>query len=219
MASGVVLLCLYALVVQADARSPRAKQACPPPSTRIRRPAPRVILPTHTPAPGQVLVCVGPRAITGAVFEHWKTVAIKSEGANAKKPPPQGELIGQMMGFLISSDWVLEEAPSLHVHVSAAMVKRRFDLLRHEQFHTSKEFAEFLTRSGQTVADLMLRVKVNLLSARIQRHVVAGHRSEASKQHALKRFLAGFKHRWLARTYCSREYSSADCGHILGSPL
>jgi hypothetical protein len=215
----LILGFLCASPSQGDARAgAQTAERCPP-SPSPHTPAPPVILPTHPPAPGQILVCVGSRAITGAVFEHWATVAMKSEGPNPKQPAAQGEVIGEVMGFLISSDWVLGEASALHVRVSSATVKRRFDHIRKQQFHTRKEFNAFLKSSGQTVADLMLRVKLNLLSTRIQKHVLAGHRGEAGKKHALERFVKGFKHRWSGRTYCSPEYSSADCGHIHALPL
>src|ERR1700683_4838612 len=176
----LILAFLCAPLSQGDARTAvPTTERCPPiPSPHV--PAPPVTLPTHPPAPGQILVCVGSQPITGAVFEHWSTVAIKSEGSNPKQPPAQGELIGEVMGFLISSDWVLGEASALHVHVSTTAVRRTFDRIRKQQFHTRKEFKAFLERSGETIADLMLRVKLNLLSSRIQKHVLAGHRGGAS---------------------------------------
>jgi hypothetical protein len=215
----LILGFLCAPLSQGDARTAAPTTEACPPLPAAHTPAPPVILPTHPPAPSEILVCVGSRAITGAVFEHWSTVAMKSEGSNPAQPPPQGELIGEVMGFLISSDWVLGEASALHIHVSTKTVRRTFVHTRNEQFPTPKAFKRFLERSGETIADLMLRVKLNLLSSRIQKRVLAGHRSEASKQHALERFVKGFKHKWSARTYCSPEYSSADCGHIHAPPL
>ena len=207
---------LCAPLAQTNAQAPISAESCPP-STLIVTPAQPVIQPTHPPAPEQVLVCVGSRAITGVVFEHWSTVARKSEGSGPRLA--QGALIGEVMKFLISSDWMIGEAAALHIHVSAVAVKRTFNRIRGEEFHTHREFKKFLERSGETVADLMLRVKVNLLSARIQKHVVVGQRSEAGKRRALAHFVESFKHSWTARTYCSPEYSSADCGHIQAPPL
>lgn len=209
----------WAAVAPVAAQVPTGAETCPPPLSSVPTPAPPVILPTHPPAPEQVLVCVGSRAITGATFEHWSAVASKSEGSHPKHPLAQGELIGEVMKFLISSDWVLGEAQALHANVSAAKVRRTFERIRKQQFHTRKEFEAFLGRSGETVADLMLRVKLNLVSLRIQQRVLAGHHGKAAQQRALTRFVKGFKRRWAARTYCSPEYTSADCGHIQVPPL
>ena len=70
----------------------------------------------------------------------------------------------------------------------------------------------FLRQSGQTVGDLLLRVRLNLLSTRIQRKVVAGHRS--NREQALSRFVKSFRIKWTGRTYCSPRYAIADCGHV-----
>ena len=77
-----------------------------------------------------------------------------------------------MLGFLISSQWVLGEADSLGVHVSDKEVRKRFAQIREQQFPKPEEFEKFLANSGQTVSDLLLRVKLNLLSSKIQQKIV-----------------------------------------------
>lgn len=77
-----------------------------------------------------------------------------------------------MLGFLISSNWVLGEASSLGVKVSDAEVKKQFEKIKTQQFPKSAEFEKFLKSSGQTVSDLLLRVKLNLLSSKIQQKIV-----------------------------------------------
>ena len=96
--------------------------------------------------------------------------------------------------------------------MSQATVRRTYDRLRAEQFHTRRQFRSFLRSSGETVADLVFRVRLNLLSERLQRHVLSGHRSARSKALALQRFVAAFRSRWLAQTYCAAQYTVADCG-------
>ena len=44
--------------------------------------------------------------------------------------------------------------------------------IKHQQFPKAAEFEKFLQTSGQTVSDLMLRVKLNLLSQKIQEKIV-----------------------------------------------
>lgn len=87
----------------------------------------------------------------------------------------------EVLGFLVSSEWVLGEAGSLGVNASDKEVKKRFEQIRNQQFPKSAEFQHFLTSSGQTVSDLLLRVKLNLLSSKIQQKVV---RSKAKVTHA-----------------------------------
>jgi len=76
-----------------------------------------------------------------------------------------------VLGFLISSSWVLGEAESLGVKASDAEVKKEFEKIKSQQFPKPAEFQKFLATSGQTVSDLLLRVKLNLLSSKIQQKV------------------------------------------------
>jgi hypothetical protein len=215
---GVLLLCLFAPLAQSDARAPTAREGCPP--ARSASVGARLgTAPKGQTASAQVLVCVGSRAITAATYDHWARIARKSEGPAPKDPLTTGELLKEVMGFLISSDWVLGEAQSLGVHVSAGQARRTFDRVRRLQFPKDSEFEAFLEQSGQTVSDLIFRIRLNLLSERIQKRVATGHHSAASKQRALSRFVKGFKRKWRARTYCVTKYAVADCGHVRAAPL
>jgi foldase protein PrsA len=78
----------------------------------------------------------------------------------------------EVLGFLISSQWVLGEASSLGVKLSDAEVKKEFAKIKAEEFPKASEFEKFLASSGQTVSDLLLRVKLNLLSQKIQKQIV-----------------------------------------------
>jgi len=103
--------------------------------------------------------------------------------AKGQAPPSEAQLKSQceqeykslqqeVLGFLISSEWVLGEASSLGVKVSDAEVKKQFEKIKNQQFPKAAEFEKFLKTSGQTVSDLLLRVKLNLLSSKIQQKVV-----------------------------------------------
>jgi foldase protein PrsA len=78
----------------------------------------------------------------------------------------------EVLGFLISSEWVLGEGNSLGVKVSDKEVKKQFATIKSQQFPKPTDFEKFLATSGQTVSDLLLRVKLNLLSSKIQQQVV-----------------------------------------------
>jgi foldase protein PrsA len=80
----------------------------------------------------------------------------------------------EVIGFLISSEWVIGEATNLGVKVSDAEVKKEFEKIKNEQFPKAAEFEKFLATSGQTVSDLLLRVKLNMLSSKIQQKIAKG---------------------------------------------
>ncbi len=118
------------------------------------------------------------------------TACIASAKAAAKpvkgqKPPTEAALKSQceqqytslkteVLGFLISSEWVIGEASHLGVNVSDAEVKKEFEKIKTQQFPKAAEFEKFLATSGQTVSDLLLRVKLNMLSSKIQKKIAAG---------------------------------------------
>jgi hypothetical protein len=216
-AGAAVLLSLMLFAMPAGAQAPTG--GCPPPSTPSSSapPAPTSPAGLLNPAPEQLVACVGSQSITGATFSHWAVVAQKSEGS-AKHRLSASEVMKQAMSFLISSDWVLGEAADLNIHVSEGEVRHTFDHLRAQQFPKKREFKAFQKQSGQTIADLLFRVRLNLNSTRIQKHVLAGHRGARSQQQALKRFVHDFKLKWEAQTYCDPGYAVTDCGHVEASP-
>jgi foldase protein PrsA len=90
------------------------------------------------------------------------------------------QLQQQVLGFLISSDWVLGEAGSLGVKVSDAEAHKQFAKIKSSQFPRPAEYEKFLATTGQTTSDLLLRVKLNLLSSKIQEKV-------AKRKHAVSK--------------------------------
>jgi foldase protein PrsA len=88
----------------------------------------------------------------------------------------------EVLGFLISSEWVIGEASHLGVNVSDAEVKKEFEKIKNEQFPKAAEFEKFLATSGQTVSDLLLRVKLNMLSSKIQKKIAAGKGSPSKAE-------------------------------------
>ena len=78
----------------------------------------------------------------------------------------------EVLGFLISSQWVIGEASSLGVKLSDGEVKKEFAKIKSQQFPKAAEFEKFLSTSGQSVSDLLLRVKLNLLSQKIQKQII-----------------------------------------------
>lgn len=195
-----------------------APNACPPAQSPPASAPPPSTSPAGSalPAPEQIIVCVGSQSITGATYGHWLTIAEKASGPPVKgHPPPTAvELRKEVLGFLISSDWVTGEAHRLQIRVTAAEARGRFYAIRRQQFPKHAEFERFLRESGQAAADLIFRVELNLLSSRIQRRVLAGHHTGRSQQRALLRFVRTFKSNWQRQTYCVSPYISEDCGHV-----
>ncbi len=217
----LVLLCLT-FVVLAGAQTPTT--ACPPPTSMVPGAAPATPNPEGTPAtpspvepaPEQIVACIGSQSISGATFQHWAYVERRSEEPS-KHHQSRGTQVQLVMDFLISSDWIIGEAQSRNIVVSEAKVRHRFDHLRAQQFPKRRVFKKFLKQSGQTVADILLRVRLAILSERIQKSVQAGHHGARSRRHALESFVHEFKAEWTAQTYCAPAYAVQDCGHVQAS--
>ena len=121
-----------------------------------------------------------------ACIAHLKATTAKP--AKGQQPPTEATLRSQcqtqykslqteVLGFLISSDWVLGEAEALKVKVTDNEVHKQFEKIKNQQFPKAAEFEKFLATSGQTVSDLLLRVKLNLMSQKLQSAIVKKHKN------------------------------------------
>jgi foldase protein PrsA len=123
------------------------------------------------PEPPKYTACIAHLAATAPKPTKGQpaptTAKLKSECETEYKA-----LQSEVLGFLISSQWVLGEASSLGVKLSDAEVKKEFAKIKNEEFPKAAEFEKFLATSGQTVSDLLLRVKLNLLSQKIEKKVI-----------------------------------------------
>jgi foldase protein PrsA len=83
-------------------------------------------------------------------------------------------LRNQVVGLLVSYKWIEGEAAKQGVKVSDAEVKKSFETQKKQNFPKDADFQKFLTQSGQSQSDIMLRVKLDLLSQKIRDKVVKG---------------------------------------------
>ena len=129
---------------------------------------------------GEKAVAPDPPSYTACIAHLQKTQPKPEKG---QKAPTTTQLKSQcqqqykslqqeVLGFLISSSWVVGEAKSLGVKITDSEVHKEFEKIRSTQFPKAAEFEKFLATSGQSVSDLLLRVKLNLLSQRLQKKVI-----------------------------------------------
>ncbi len=137
---------------------------------------------TAAAAPGQKVpkpVVPDPPSYTNCIA-HLK--AIEPTPAKGQKPKTEAELKTECeqqykalqqttLGFLISADWVIGQAEEQGIKLSDKEVLARFDELKKQQFPAEAKFQAFLASTGQTVSDLLLRVKLSMLTTKIQEKV------------------------------------------------
>ena len=84
------------------------------------------------------------------------------------------QLREQMMGLLISFEWIEREAKDQGVKVTDAEVKKSFEEQKKQSFPKDADYQKFLKDSGQTEADVLMRVRLDTLSNKIRDKVTKG---------------------------------------------
>jgi parvulin-like peptidyl-prolyl isomerase len=80
----------------------------------------------------------------------------------------------QVVGLLVSYKWIQGEADKQGVKVTDAEVQKSFATQRKQNFPKDADFQKFLKTSGQSQADILMRVKLDLLSQKIRDKVIKG---------------------------------------------
>ena len=140
-------------------------------------------------------------------YTHWVTVETKLGGG--------GNAGHRALGFLLTSQWVLGEAKARKIAVSEAEVKQRYAKLVHQSFPKAGSLQKYFSTSGETEADLLARIKVELLAARIAAQVAAG-KSSSQRSSILATFETSFHTHWKALTDCKSGYVMEDCKQYHG---
>src|SRR4051794_40331617 len=84
------------------------------------------------------------------------------------------QLRNQVLQLLISFKWIQGEADTMSVKVTDAEVRKSFSEQKKQSFPKDADYKKFLQTSGQTEADVLQRVKLDLLSNKIRDKVVKG---------------------------------------------
>lgn len=171
------------------------------------------------PAPTEVVACVHTTPIYGVTFTHWLGIDRREHRkADGQLPAATTADASTVMQFLISAEWIIGEAAHDHLAVTASDVRATFRAALHVEFPGLKGFHRFLRRHGETVRDLKLRVRLGLLSAKLDVRAEAPGRTPAKRQLALNAWISSFVARWTNETACQADYATPDCGSTLAAP-
>jgi foldase protein PrsA len=80
----------------------------------------------------------------------------------------------QVVSLLISYRWIQGEADKRGIKVTDAEVKKSFEAQKKQNFPKEADYQKFLKQYGQTEADILTRVKLDLLSNKIRDQVIKG---------------------------------------------
>ncbi len=80
----------------------------------------------------------------------------------------------QVLQFLITAQWVSNEAEEQDVKITDKEVDKAFQTTKKQNFPKEKDFQNFLKSSGMTLKDLLFRVRLNTLSEKLREKVTKG---------------------------------------------
>jgi foldase protein PrsA len=87
----------------------------------------------------------------------------------------------QTMQFLISAEWLQQEAKKRGVNPSPAEIQKTFEQQKKQAFPKEKDYQAFLKSSGRTQEDLLFQVKLSVLTNQVQAKVVQGKGNPSQK--------------------------------------
>jgi parvulin-like peptidyl-prolyl isomerase len=98
--------------------------------------------------------------------------------AQLKKAPQPGddkyeELKEAALGELLDTIWIQGEAEELGIAVTPKQIATEFATIKKQNFKTPAEYAKFLKTSRFTKADVLTRVKLQLLSTQVQEKIAS----------------------------------------------
>jgi foldase protein PrsA len=108
----------------------------------------------------------------------------KQTDADFKKQCAQqyNQLRDQVLGLLISFQWIEREAKDQGIKVTDAEVKKSFDEQKKQAFPKTTDYEKFLKDSGQTNEDVIQRVRLDTLSQKIRDKVTKGKDNVTDQQ-------------------------------------
>ncbi len=123
------------------------------------RPEPNPVI----PEPPAYKACVAHLKKMGSKGGRARTEAALETGCEHQYEALRKEALG----FLITGDWMTQEAKEQGVKLTDKEVQQSFDQSKKRQYPKEAEFQSFMAITGQTEADYLLPTKVQLLAERV----------------------------------------------------
>jgi parvulin-like peptidyl-prolyl isomerase len=124
--------------------------------------------------PDDAVAVVDGTEITQEQFDGALQQAALQQGLQEPPAPDdqQYEAIrDEAMNNLLDIEWIQGEAERRGIEASDEEVQREFEQTKEENFQTDQEYQQFLDESGFTQEDIDLRVRLQLLSEKIQAEI------------------------------------------------
>lgn len=80
----------------------------------------------------------------------------------------------QVMSFLISAQWIQQEAAERDIKLTDEQLQKDFKKTKEQSFPKESDYQKFLKTSGMTEQDILFRVKLDSLSNKLRDQVIKG---------------------------------------------
>jgi foldase protein PrsA len=77
-------------------------------------------------------------------------------------------LSSQVMDFLIKAYWYQADAHKLGIKITDAQIQTAFETAKKQEFPTAAQFTSFLKSTGQTMEDILYRVRINQIFTKLE---------------------------------------------------
>jgi hypothetical protein len=143
-------------------------------------------------------ISVAGETIALTEIRRWARIAARFVGSGAPGLPE----LGQAAELLVSWRWIEGEAQLAGIRVSDRRVRRELREQVDQSFPSRRALRRFVRETGQTLADIRFRVRLDLLSNRLRDRVLDGIDPE-EQMARLDAFVLEFRTRWKAQTLCT----------------
>ncbi|HWV84478.1 MAG TPA: peptidyl-prolyl cis-trans isomerase [Capillimicrobium sp.] len=84
------------------------------------------------------------------------------------------QLRSTVMTFLITSQWIEQEAAERDITVTDQQVEKELDKLKEQQFQKESEYEDFLKSQGMTNDDVLFQQRLTMLRQKLQEQITKG---------------------------------------------
>ena len=129
------------------------------------------------PSGAVAVVEEAPEGMGTVTEKEFRRAIVQAAASSGIKPIPKpGEeqyegLRETALGELLQSIWLKGQAAEMGIEVTPAEVAAELKKIKEQSFKTEKQFQEFLKESHWTKADVLDRVKIQILSGKIQEQI------------------------------------------------
>jgi hypothetical protein len=136
---------------------------------------------------------------------------ITAAGEGMEPPPSPGspkyeEFRDAAMQELLQAAWLEGEGEEMGIDVTQREINTELERIKRESFKTEVAYRRFLRETHMSEETVEDRVRLQLLSSRIQEEVGGGEDEFAD-------FVSRYEKKWRARTLCAPDYQIERCSN------